>query len=155
MATETDVIPKFESATADAIDVDENKFEESSKEKLTTDTKEDTPKIPFKCAQCNFTAACEYKGKKPPFAKNINFNEDSYIMQDPFSPPPSNLSNKSNSEYFIVIGSDCVKCQKVVCSANTCSIFYGQTYCAQCANYFVTQFPLEIQSKIRKCFSNI
>lgn len=121
-------------------------------ENPTTNKKEPPPKIPFKCTVCHFIASCDYNGKKPPFSKNVNFTEECYVMQDPFSPPPSNISSKSNSEYFIVVGSNCVKCKSIVCSANTCSIFYGRTYCGNCAYECVTQFPLEIQSKIRKFF---
>lgn len=110
------------------------------------------PKIPFKCEECTFQIVCNYKGLKPPFAKNIQFQEDCYVMQDPFSPPPGNLSAKSNSEYFIVIGVDCSACGRTVCSSPNCSIFYRKSYCAHCAYQSVNQFPVEIQSKIRKCF---
>lgn len=111
---------------------------------------ETPPKIQFTCANCAFNEACDYKGLKPPFAKKINFLEECYVMQDPFSPPPGKLSDKSNSEYFIVLGADCSSCQKVVCAASTCSIFYAKTFCLQCAYRLVKDFPLEIQSKIRK-----
>lgn len=108
------------------------------------------PKIQFICENCAFNEACDYKGLQPPFAKKINFLEECYVMQDPFSPPPGKLSDKSNSEYFIVLGADCSSCQKVVCAASTCSIFYAKTVCLQCAYRLVKDFPLEIQSKIRK-----
>lgn len=116
--------------------------------------KEIQPKVPFKCEECNFQMDCDYKGTKPPFAKNIQFDVDSYVMVDPFSPPPSNLSSKSNSEYFIVIGSDCANCDRSICSASNCSIFYRKSYCGSCAHQMLNQFPVEIQSKIRKCLSS-
>lgn len=111
---------------------------------------EEKPKIPFKCESCGFAVECDYKGKRPPFAKNISFHEDCYVMKDPFSPPPGNASSKSNSEYFIVIGSDCTRCNSAVCAAATCSLFYRKNYCCECAHQSISTFPLEVQSKIRK-----
>lgn len=108
------------------------------------------PKIPFKCEGCAFSEICEYKGTHPPFAKKIQFNEACYVMQDPFSPPPGKLSDKSNSEYFIVLGADCSVCNRTVCAAGTCSLYYAKTFCLQCAYRLVKEFPLEIQSKVRK-----
>lgn len=113
------------------------------------------PKIPFTCTICHFTMPCEYKGTTPRFAKNIQFNEDCYCIQDPFSPPPGNLSSKSSCEHFIVIGSDCSQCANAVCQLNSCSIFYRKTYCSDCAHQLITTFPAEVQSKIRKfCKTN-
>lgn len=105
-------------------------------------------KIAFLCKECSMSELVHYFGKKPPFVKNIEFNEDSYIMKDPFSIPPSRNGKRSYTEYFIVIGSDCVICRSTVCK--DCSIFYNNTFCYRCAHERVSQFPLEIQSKIRK-----
>lgn len=111
---------------------------------------EQTPQIPFTCMICGFTMPCQYKGKTPRFAKNIQFNEECYLIQDPFSPPPGNLSSKSTCEHFIVIGSDCSQCSHPVCQLNSCSIFYRKTYCSECAYQLINTFPAEVQSKIRK-----
>lgn len=111
---------------------------------------EPIPKIQFNCANCPFSEQCEYKGRQPPFANKVKFLEECYVMQDPFSPPPGKLSDKSSSEYFIVLGADCSSCGRTVCAAGTCSIFYGKSFCLQCAYRMVKDFPLEIQSKIRK-----
>lgn len=110
----------------------------------------ETPKIPFICKMCNFKIDCEYKDAKPKFAKNIQFSEKCYLIQDPFSPPPGNLSTKSTCEHFIVLGSDCVCCGHAVCQQNACSIFYRNTYCIDCAYQFLNTFPVEVQSKIQK-----
>lgn len=111
---------------------------------------EQAPQIPFTCNICNFKMACQYKGNAPRFAKNIRFNEECYLIQDPFSPPPGNLSSKSSCEHFIVIGSDCSQCSNAVCQLNSCSIFYRKTYCSECAYRLLNTFPAEVQSKIRK-----
>lgn len=132
--------------------------DQKQSEHIEKQTKEETPKRPkisFKCEQCGFSETCDYKGKKPHFAKNIQFHEDCYVMQDPFSPPPSNITSKSNSEYFIVIGADCSNCGNSVCSTAACSIFYKKSYCANCAYQLISMFPLEIQTKIRKTMTKI
>lgn len=108
------------------------------------------PQIPFTCNVCDFKMPCQYKGKTPRFARNIQFNEECYLIQDPFSPPPGNLSSKSMCEHFIVIGSDCSRCSNAVCQLNSCSIFYRKTYCSECAYQLLNTFPAEVQSKIRK-----
>lgn len=132
----------------------EIKEENTANELPTNPQKVEIPKIPFKCESCGFIAVCNYRGRAPPFSKNIKFAEECYIMQDPFSPPPGNSSNKSNSEYFIVIGADCCSCSRIVCASNACSLFYQKTYCCNCAYQAISTFPLEIQSKIRKIVSN-
>lgn len=111
---------------------------------------EPAPQIPFTCKICDFKMLCPYKGKTPRFAKNVQFLEECYLIQDPFSPPPGNLSSKSTCEHFIVIGSDCCRCTNAVCQLNTCSIFYRKTYCSECALQSLNTFPAEVQSKIRK-----
>lgn len=111
---------------------------------------EQIPQIPFTCKICDFKMMCQYKGKTPRFAKNIQFTEECYLIQDPFSPPPGNLSSKSLCEHFIVIGSDCSRCASAVCQLNSCSIFYRKFYCGECAHQLLYTFPAEVQSKIRK-----
>lgn len=125
----------------------------STDKQAAPDKPEPPPKIAFHCELCSFRADCDYKGTKPPFARNIEFLEPCYVMQDPFSPPPGHLSSKSNSEYFIVIGADCGGCGRSVCASANCSIFYRKHYCGHCAHRALSEFPLEIQSKIRKTFA--
>lgn len=126
----------------------------TSTKPLETKQEEKLKKIHFKCESCGFAIDCDYKGTRPPFSKNINFIEDCYVMKDPFSPPPGTASSKSNSEYFLVIGADCDRCNSVVCAAATCSLFYRKTYCCECAQQSISTFPLEVQSKIRKIIAN-
>lgn len=129
------------------IEVEQNlasKIEDKKPEKV------EEPKVPFNCSNCGFSIDCDYNGKCPPFSKNIKFNDICYVLKDPFSPPPGRTSNKSNSEYFIVIGSNCCRCNKVVCASSTCSLFYQKSYCLDCAHQSISLFPLEVQSKIRK-----
>lgn len=114
---------------------------------------DDEPKIEFKCEICSFSNRCHYKGNRPPFANKIQLNEESYVMRDPFSPPPNAQSSKSNSEYFIVIGAHCSVCDRTVCKAAECSMFYVKSFCLSCAKNGIGQFPLEVQSKIKKQLS--
>lgn len=110
-------------------------------------------KIQFLCKECSMTELVNYYGKKPPFTRNIEFIEESYIMKDPFSAPPSRNSKRSYTEYFIVIGSKCCICEETFCK--DCSIYYDKTFCYRCAYKHVAEYPLEIQSKIRKKYLEI
>lgn len=113
---------------------------------------EPIPKINFSCDFCPLNEWCEFKGTNPPFARQIRFAEECYVMKDPFSPAPGPHSNKTNSEYVLVLGADCALCHRSVCKAAECSIFYGKTFCLTCAcsSEYIKSFPLEIQTKIKK-----
>lgn len=113
-----------------------------------TEENVEQPKIDFTCSSCKMSEKVDYFGKAPPFTKNIEFLEDSYVMRDPFTAPPSRNGTRSFTEYFIVLGSHCRMCSLVVCK--DCSVFYSNTFCLICANSEISQFPLEIQGKIRK-----
>lgn len=117
-----------------------------------TETVEAPEKIEFKCSACGMIEMCDYKGKAPPFIRNIAFTEEIYAMKDPFSPPPTGYeSKKSLAEYLLVLGSDCTTCGRVVCK--DCSFFYAKTYCLTCVAHQISEFPLEVQPKIRKLLS--
>lgn len=111
---------------------------------------EELPKINFQCALCSMNEMCEYKGTHPPFARQIMLSEICYVMRDPFSPQPGPHSTKSTSEYYLTLGADCALCGRSVCKGAECSLFYSKTFCLQCAMDQLKQFPLEIQTKIRK-----
>lgn len=118
---------------------------------------EDEPvpeKIAFYCKECSMSELVHYYGKKPPFVKNVEFLEEVFIMRNPFKMPPSRHFNSSSfTEHFLVIGSKCNLCGLDFCKE--CSIYYSKTFCVRCAHKHVSQFPLEIQSKIRKEFLSI
>lgn len=109
---------------------------------------EEPEKIKFTCSSCAMSEFVDYFGKSPPFTRNMELLEDSYIMKDPFTVPPSKHGKRSFTEYFISIGSHCSLCQTVVCKE--CSLFFKSSFCYPCAETKVHQFPLEIQSKIRR-----
>lgn len=120
----------------------------SSKETNENDKPEEKEKINFKCSRCEMTEMVDYFGKAPPFTRNIELLEDSFIMKDPFTAPPSKHGKRSFTEYFLVLGSHCIMCDDVVCK--DCSLFFKSTFCYVCAQSEISHFPLEIQSKIRK-----
>lgn len=106
-------------------------------------------KISFKCSVCKIvSASCEYFGKRPPFARKYQVGEESYIMKDPFCPPPT--SREPNPEHFLIVGVNCTLCGVPVCKSDECSFHYSRTFCSKCAIENIKQFPLEIQSRIRK-----
>lgn len=109
----------------------------------------DEPKIEFQCSICKLiNASCDYYGTKPPFNRKLQITEASYIMKDPFCPPPS--AGRPNPEYFLIIGVNCAFCETPVCKSPECSFYYGKTFCCKCTLENIKQFPLEIQTKARK-----
>lgn len=122
--------------------------EPASTSKELTEKPEEPERINFKCYSCGMQETVDYFGKAPPFVRNIEFEEDSFVMKDPFTGPPSKHGTRSFTEYFLVLGSNCSLCKEIVCK--DCSLFYKSSFCYPCAQIEVLKFPLEIRSKIRK-----
>jgi hypothetical protein len=79
-----------------------------NKEDLKDEKKEDMfeKKVQFQCELCGLCEMCQYKGKTPPFVKNLlEFTESCYVMVDPFSPRQSRFGNN-----FLVLGGECEAC---------------------------------------------
>jgi len=98
----------------------------------------------FQCALCGWSERYHGHGTSLPFARGINFNEDAYVMRDPFVPYGQNL-------YFF-LGAPCSGCQRLVCA--NCSLFYSKRFCGECANKNVQHFPVEVQKKIHELKTN-
>lgn len=92
----------------------------------------------FACSICDLKERYDYKGTRPPFARQLLYSEECYVMRDPFS-----LSNKSE---VLILGADCSKCKRTVCS--TCSIYYARRFCLECASSELRNLPLQLHSKI-------
>ena len=74
--------------------------------------------VPFTCKLCELSEMVHYHGRKPKFVKNlVEFNEDAYLMIDPFSARETRFGNN-----FLQVGGDCSHCGAAVCM--DCSIFY-------------------------------
>ncbi|KAJ6637976.1 Cysteine-rich DPF motif domain-containing protein 1, partial [Pseudolycoriella hygida] len=117
--------------------------------KAKKDEEDEIPKPKFKCENCGLHEEYDYFGKQPPFANKIKFNENCYIMKDPFTAAPEHAKT-TNSEYFIALGTICTRCDRQICRGADCSFYYLKTYCLQCAVNNVSLYPLEVQSKIKK-----
>lgn len=105
--------------------------------------------IEFVCRLCNMRQTCDYFGNHPPFAPTNKFAEECYIKKDPFAPNPGGTSNPS-AEYLLVLGANCNRCEQPICRSPQCSIYYRYTICLKCAEGSIKEYPIEIQSKIRK-----
>lgn len=130
----------------------------SEKEPIPSTSQEkpqDAPLPTFICDTCGFSETYHYKGKKAPFVQNIVFSEPYYVMKDPFGPPPSSESKKSSSEYFLILGTECTVCYRTVCRSEDCSFYYHRTYCLPCADKYSSDFPQEVQTKLRKQLANV
>ncbi|XP_032893554.1 cysteine-rich DPF motif domain-containing protein 1 isoform X1 [Amblyraja radiata] len=95
----------------------------------------------FECSLCGLRAPCNYYGQKPPNARSIVLLEKCYTMNDPFI---------SQKDRFLIIGSHCSLCNKIVCVGQECSLFYTKRFCIPCVKKYIEQFPEEIQSDLRK-----
>ncbi|XP_048516114.1 cysteine-rich DPF motif domain-containing protein 1 isoform X2 [Athalia rosae] len=93
----------------------------------------------FRCSYCLLEEHYDYKGAKPPFAKNLAYLEDCYIMKDPFSQP--------NRGEVLVLGADCIVCNKPVCLG--CSIFFAKRFCRDCAAKNIASLPMQLHAKIK------
>ena len=101
-------------------------------------------KIQFECRVCGLCEMCQYYGTSPPFVrKGLEFSEPCYVMLDPFSP-----YNPKRANNFLVLGADCSGCSATVCV--DCSIFFTKTFCVECAQFNINEFPLDVQNRIVK-----
>lgn len=93
----------------------------------------------FTCSVCFLKEHYDYKGARPPFARQLVYSEECYMMKDPFSLP--------NRGEVLVLGGDCVICQHAVCLG--CSVFYMKRFCARCASSNAPNLPAQLHGKIR------
>ncbi|XP_012536003.1 cysteine-rich DPF motif domain-containing protein 1 [Monomorium pharaonis] len=93
----------------------------------------------FTCSFCPLKEHYDYKGAKPPFARQLVYLEECYIMKDPFSLP--------NRGEVLVLGADCSMCGHAVCLG--CSIFYTKRFCPKCASSNMQYLPPQLHGKIR------
>ncbi|XP_017143047.1 cysteine-rich DPF motif domain-containing protein 1 [Drosophila miranda] len=105
-------------------------------------------KIDFRCSACDMHELVHYFGRQPPFALGIKYLEDTYVMRDPFQPPPPRWQSKP--EYYIAMGSKCSSCSKVVCKDAACSFYYTRTVCLPCGKAELKDWPVEAQARLRK-----
>lgn len=110
------------------------------------------PPIEFLCHRCGMHQLCNYHGDSPPFAPIVRLPAAFYVKKNPFAPPPS--VDRPSAEYYLLLGGDCARCDRPVCRAGTCSIFYaGRTTCLACAQRWLDEFPTEMRSKINRALS--
>ncbi|CAI9165809.1 unnamed protein product [Rangifer tarandus platyrhynchus] len=95
----------------------------------------------FKCQLCALTAPYSYKGQQPPDSQSVILLEESYVMRDPFTPDKGR---------FLIVGSRCSVCSKLVCVGPECSLFYSKRFCLPCVQDNMNAFPQEIQQDLEK-----
>ncbi|VFV21295.1 Hypothetical predicted protein [Lynx pardinus] len=95
----------------------------------------------FKCQLCALTAPYSYVGQKPPDTQSVVLLEESYVMKDPFT---------SDKGRFLVLGSQCSLCSRLVCVGPECSLFYSKRFCLPCVQENVDAFPWEIRQDLGK-----
>ncbi|XP_008585221.1 PREDICTED: cysteine-rich DPF motif domain-containing protein 1 [Galeopterus variegatus] len=95
----------------------------------------------FECQLCALTAPYSYVGQKPPDTQSVVLLEESYIMKDPFT---------SDKGRFLVLGSRCSLCSRLVCVGPECSLFYSKRFCLPCVQKNISAFPQEIRQDLEK-----
>ena len=115
-----------------------NDFKEEKREDIVE------KKIQFECGVCGLCEMCQYYGSSPPFVrKGLEFTEPCYVMLDPFSP-----YNPKKASNFLVLGAECSACRATVCV--DCSIFFTKTFCVECAQFNINEFPPDLQNRVVK-----
>ncbi|XP_037951069.1 flocculation protein FLO11-like [Teleopsis dalmanni] len=123
-----------------------------SKPPVRDEDDEREPKIRFRCSACDMDEMVHIFGKTAPFILGVEYYEDTYVMRDPFQPPPPR--NKKIPEYYIAMGANCSQCQRPVCKDEACSFYYTRTFCLDCAKKIFNKFPVEVQTKLSKQLSS-
>ncbi|XP_033261147.1 cysteine-rich DPF motif domain-containing protein 1 isoform X4 [Orcinus orca] len=110
----------------------------------------------FECQLCALTAPYSYVGQQPPGAQSVaglghsahrhhflsrSLLEESYVMRDPFTP---------SKDRFLILGSRCSLCGRLVCVGPDCSLFYSKRFCLPCVWENIDAFPQEIQQDLEK-----
>ncbi|XP_057342269.1 cysteine-rich DPF motif domain-containing protein 1 isoform X2 [Manis pentadactyla] len=67
--------------------------------------------------------------------------EESYVMKDPFTP---------DKDRFLILGSRCTLCSRLVCVGPECSLFYSKRFCLPCVQEHIDAFPQEIRQDLEK-----
>lgn len=137
--------------------------------------KKEDPKI-FKCHICNLHSRYEYFGTRP-LERNKESNENT--LKSASSSSSSALNNKKENiillekcfvcddpftqrkfKNYLILGSKCSSCDKMVCAGNDCSIFYyTKRFCIKCSQQYLTsdtyanEFPKELKAELAKSLS--
>ena len=77
----------------------------------------------FLCVLCGFESHVSYFGRKPPFTRSVVYLEDAFVIRNPGLGDPNRP---------LCLGSHCVVCERVVCAASRCSLFYTKRICTSC-----------------------
>ncbi|XP_020833124.1 cysteine-rich DPF motif domain-containing protein 1 [Phascolarctos cinereus] len=98
----------------------------------------------FECQVCGLTVPYSYVGQKPPNSRTVVLLEECYVLKDPFS---------SDKDRFLILGSQCSLCSKLVCVGPECSLFYSKRFCLPCVRENLSAFPQEIQQDVEKRYA--
>ncbi|XP_027710104.1 cysteine-rich DPF motif domain-containing protein 1 [Vombatus ursinus] len=102
---------------------------------------EQEPRGMFECQLCGLTVPYSYVGQKPPNTRTVVLLEECYVLKDPFS---------SDKDKFLILGSQCSLCSKLVCVGPECSLFYSKRFCLPCVRENLSAFPQEIRQDVEK-----
>ncbi|CAJ0931137.1 unnamed protein product, partial [Mesorhabditis belari] len=109
------------------------------------------PYVPFTCSICQQMEKCIYSELKTidgyyPFPV--------YFMRDPFTPRPRIKGRKPLLSDFLVLGGPCSLCSSPVCLDKSCSVYFGNLFCAMCIARERKRFPEKVIQTVLKAQSN-
>ncbi|CAD6199843.1 unnamed protein product [Caenorhabditis auriculariae] len=78
-----------------------------------------------------------------------------FFMRDPFAPPVRVKTRKPMLADFMVIGSTCSLCDRVICFDKACSTFFGSYFCASCIVRERRRFPDKVLEMLSKAQASI
>jgi len=95
----------------------------------------------MECYMCRTLYPYDYHGIQPPYAPAYTYLEPVYTLQDPFSHTHLNA--------VICVGGTCASCEKTICVASECSIFYSKLLCSRCVHQEPDiELPKELEAQI-------
>lgn len=98
----------------------------------------------MKCSECILSYPYDYFGRRPPFAPDFTFLEESFLIKDPFSDLMANS--------VLCVGGVCGLCEQIVCSSQRCSLFYSVRICGKCVRGNIDnvkeKLPRELGSQV-------
>ncbi|XP_023590389.1 cysteine-rich DPF motif domain-containing protein 1 isoform X3 [Trichechus manatus latirostris] len=97
---------------------------------------------PTSCSSCSVRwRECVVRPRAPKSLPRAHLLEESYVLKDPFT---------ADRDKFLVLGSRCSVCSRLVCVGPECSLFYTKRFCLPCVWENIDAFPQEIRQDVDK-----
>ena len=100
----------------------------------------DTAMEMMTCSVCGLEVAYEvYSTSHPRLEPQVEWTEAAYVRSDPW---------RQQGRRPFAVGSRCSQCQRNVCRAKECCVFYAKSFCIRCARANRDAFPAAVQREL-------